>query len=125
MKEMLELALGIVTSIGGFLEVGSITNAAQVGAMFGMQLIWAVALGGLCIIFLVEEAGRFAAVTGIPFPMQSASGSGSTRCPGIPGWRLCLPRSTGCVADRMLGIARSRNAQRLSGALGQTGLGGS
>jgi Mn2+/Fe2+ NRAMP family transporter len=63
MKKLLESTLGIVTSIGGFLEVDSIATAAQAGALFGLQLTWAVALGGLCVIFLVEMSGRFAAVS--------------------------------------------------------------
>ncbi|HEV7395254.1 MAG TPA: divalent metal cation transporter [Pyrinomonadaceae bacterium] len=64
MKKLLEISLGIVTSVGGFLEIGSIATAAQAGADFGFQLIWAVMLGGLCVIFLVEQAGRLAAVSG-------------------------------------------------------------
>src|SRR3982751_6714549 len=63
MKKALEIALGIVTSIGGFLEVGSITTAAQGGASFPFQLLWAILLGGLCLILLVEQAGRLAAVS--------------------------------------------------------------
>src|SRR5258705_2282682 len=64
MKKFFEIALGIVTSVGGFLEIGSITTAAQAGAEFGYQLVWAILLGGLCIIFLVEQGGRLAAVSG-------------------------------------------------------------
>jgi Mn2+/Fe2+ NRAMP family transporter len=66
MKKLLEISLGIVTSVGGFLEIGSITTAAQAGADFGFQLIWAVLLGGICVIFLVEQAGRLSAVSGHP-----------------------------------------------------------
>jgi Mn2+/Fe2+ NRAMP family transporter len=61
MKKLLEVALGIVTSVGGFLEIGSIATAAQAGAGFGYQLVWAVLLGTICIAFLVEMSGRFAA----------------------------------------------------------------
>ena len=68
MKKILEIALGIVTSVGGFLEIGSIATAAQAGAEFSLQLIWAIVLGGICIIFLVEQAGRFAAVSGRTLP---------------------------------------------------------
>ncbi|HJP95372.1 MAG TPA: divalent metal cation transporter [Pyrinomonadaceae bacterium] len=68
MKKILEIALGIVTSVGGFLEIGSIATAAQAGAGFFFQLIWAIVLGGTCIIFLVEQAGRFAAVSGRTIP---------------------------------------------------------
>jgi Mn2+/Fe2+ NRAMP family transporter len=64
MKKLVEIALGIVTSVGGFLEIGSITTAAQGGSEFSFHLIWPIALGGLCIIFLVEQSGRLAAVSG-------------------------------------------------------------
>ncbi|TIV30177.1 MAG: divalent metal cation transporter, partial [Mesorhizobium sp.] len=50
MKKLLEISLGVVTSVGGFLEVGSMATAAQAGALFGFQLIWAVVLGTICII---------------------------------------------------------------------------
>ena len=59
----LDVTLGIATSIGGFLEAGSIATAAQAGAEFRFQLGWAVALGTLCVLFLVEMSGRFAAVS--------------------------------------------------------------
>lgn len=64
MKKILELALGVVTSVGGFLEIGSIATSAQAGADFDYQLLWAVLLGTVCIAFLVEMSGRFAAVSG-------------------------------------------------------------
>jgi Mn2+/Fe2+ NRAMP family transporter len=63
MSKLLEIALGLVTGIGGFLEAGSLSTAAQAGAGFGFQLIWAIALGTVCIAFLVEMAGRLAAVS--------------------------------------------------------------
>jgi hypothetical protein len=34
-KRFLQIKLGIVTSVGGFLEIGSITTAIQAGAVFG------------------------------------------------------------------------------------------
>jgi Mn2+/Fe2+ NRAMP family transporter len=63
MKKALEITLGIVTSVGGFLEIGSVTTAAQAGASFGYQLLWAILLGTICLIFLVEMSGRFSAVS--------------------------------------------------------------
>jgi Mn2+/Fe2+ NRAMP family transporter len=63
MSKLGELALGVVTSVGGFLEIGSIATAAQAGAGWGYQLVWVVALGGLCSIMLVEMSGRFAAAS--------------------------------------------------------------
>jgi Mn2+/Fe2+ NRAMP family transporter len=63
MDKLLEVSLGIVTSVGGYLEIGSIATSAQAGAAFGFQLLWALVLGTLCIIVLVEMSGRFAAVS--------------------------------------------------------------
>ena len=63
MKKFLKVALGVFTSIGGFLEIGAIATTAQAGAAYGFQLIWAVALGTICVIFLVEMSGRLAAVS--------------------------------------------------------------
>lgn len=63
MKKILEIALGIVTSIGGFLDVGAIATAAEAGSTFGFQLIWAIVLGTICVIFLVEMSGRLAALS--------------------------------------------------------------
>ena len=63
MKKWAELALGVVTSIGGFLEVGSIATAAQGGAEFGYQLAWVVVLGIAGLAFLMEMTGRLAAVS--------------------------------------------------------------
>jgi Mn2+/Fe2+ NRAMP family transporter len=63
MKKILQVALGLLTGIGGFLEIGSITTAAQAGASFGFQLIWAIAVGTLCLMFLVEMSGRLSAVS--------------------------------------------------------------
>jgi Mn2+/Fe2+ NRAMP family transporter len=63
MKKIFQIALGIVTSVGGFLEIGSITTAAQAGASFGYQLVWSIVVGTVCVAFLVEMSGRFAAVS--------------------------------------------------------------
>jgi Mn2+/Fe2+ NRAMP family transporter len=64
MKKWGEVALGLVTSIGGFLEVGSIATAAQGGAEFGYQLAWAVLLGVAALAMLMEMTGRLSAVSG-------------------------------------------------------------
>ena len=68
MKRFLQIALGIVTSIGGFLDAGSIATSAQAGASFRFQLLWPVALGTICVIFLIEMSGRLAAISHHPLP---------------------------------------------------------
>jgi Mn2+/Fe2+ NRAMP family transporter len=63
---IVDLILGIVTSIGGFVEAGSISTAAQAGAQFGFQLLWAVAAATVMLAMLVEMSGRLAAVSQHP-----------------------------------------------------------
>jgi hypothetical protein len=63
MKDVLKVALGVVTGIGGFLDAGTIVTCAQAGALFQFRLLWVVALGTLCVIFLSEMLGRLAAVS--------------------------------------------------------------
>jgi Mn2+/Fe2+ NRAMP family transporter len=62
-KKLAGAALGIVTSIGGYLEVGSTGTALQAGAAYRFQLLWALLLGTICIAFLSEMSGRLAAVS--------------------------------------------------------------
>ncbi len=63
MSKVAEVALGVVTGIGGFLEVGSLATSAQGGAEFGFQLGWAVLLGSISLMVLMEASGRLAAVS--------------------------------------------------------------
>jgi Mn2+/Fe2+ NRAMP family transporter len=51
-----------VTSIGGFVEIGSMSTSAQAGSEFGYQLLWAVAIATLMLAMLCEMSGRLAAV---------------------------------------------------------------
>ena len=63
MKKILQLSLGIITSVGGFLEIGSVTTSVQAGAQFGYKLLWPIFFGTICLIFLIEMSGRLAAVS--------------------------------------------------------------
>jgi Mn2+/Fe2+ NRAMP family transporter len=61
--DFLKIALGIVTSIAGFLDAGSLATSAEAGASYRYSLVWAVLLGTLIVIFLTEMTGRLAAVS--------------------------------------------------------------
>lgn len=67
MKRALQVTLGILTAIGGFVDAGAIATAAGAGAGFGLGLVWAMLLGTLAVILLVEMSGRLAAVSGKPY----------------------------------------------------------
>ena len=60
MKKLLQISLGIVTSVGGFIETGQIATSSQAGAAYGFSLLWPIVIGTICLIFLIEMAGRFA-----------------------------------------------------------------
>ena len=62
MKAIFDLLLGVATSIGGFVEIGSISTSAQAGSEFGYQLLWSVAIATLMLAMLCEMSGRLAAV---------------------------------------------------------------
>jgi Mn2+/Fe2+ NRAMP family transporter len=64
MKRLLGVALGILTAIGGFVDIGDLITNALVGARFGLSLAWATLLGLVGICLYAEMSGRVAAVTG-------------------------------------------------------------
>ncbi len=63
MKRLLSVALGVLTAIGGFVDIGDLVTNALVGARFGLNLVWIVIVGVLGIIVFAEMSGRIAAVT--------------------------------------------------------------
>ncbi len=62
-KQWLSVALGIVTAIGGFLDVSTIATSGEAGARFGLGLVWVILLATVAIILLVSMIGRFTAVS--------------------------------------------------------------
>jgi manganese transport protein len=66
MKKILGITLGIMTALGGFVDLGQIVFTTQAGALFGYQLTWAIALGTAAIIIYMEMCGRVAVVAKEP-----------------------------------------------------------
>ena len=62
--QFLEIFLGILTAMGGFVEIGELTFMLNAGSKFDYRLLWVVALGTIGIIVFGEIAGRIAAVRG-------------------------------------------------------------
>src|SRR4051794_41592033 len=63
MKQLFALALGILTAIGGFVDIGDLVTNAQVGARFGLSMGWVVIVGVVGICVFAEMSGRVAAVS--------------------------------------------------------------
>jgi manganese transport protein len=64
MKRIFGLALGILTAIGGFVDIGDLVTNAVVGSRFGLTLAWIVIVGVLGICIFAQMSGRVAAVSG-------------------------------------------------------------
>ena len=41
MKAVLSMTLGVMTAIGGFVDIGNLVTSGITGARFGMTLTWA------------------------------------------------------------------------------------
>jgi Mn2+/Fe2+ NRAMP family transporter len=63
---LLEITLGIMTALGGFVDISELVFCLAAGAQFGYQLLWVVLLGTLGIAVYGEMSGRIAAVLGEP-----------------------------------------------------------
>lgn len=66
MKKLLQLALGIMAAVGGFLDIGDLVFASRAGARFGYTLLWALAVGVFAVIVFSEMSGRVSAVAKKP-----------------------------------------------------------
>jgi len=63
MKRIFSIFLGVLTAIGGFVDIGDLVANAAVGSRFGLSLAWATVLGVVGICLFAEMSGRVAAVT--------------------------------------------------------------
>jgi manganese transport protein len=66
LKNVLAVALGIFSAIGGFVDIGDLVFNTQAGATFGFQLLWVVVIGVVGIIVYSEMCGRVSAVARRP-----------------------------------------------------------
>jgi len=65
-KKILQVALGILAAIGGFVDIGDLVFNVEAGAKFQFQLLWVVVVGVVGIIVYSEMCGRVAAVSKRP-----------------------------------------------------------
>jgi Mn2+/Fe2+ NRAMP family transporter len=65
-KKFFAITLGILTAIGGFVDIGDLVANAATGARFRFGLAWVVLVGVGGIIVYAEMAGRVAAMSQLP-----------------------------------------------------------
>jgi Mn2+/Fe2+ NRAMP family transporter len=66
LKQFLAIALGILTAIGGFVDIGDIVANGEAGARFGATHAWVLLVGVVGICAYAEMSGRVSAVSGRP-----------------------------------------------------------
>ncbi|MEN0085223.1 MAG: divalent metal cation transporter [Leifsonia sp.] len=64
MKGLFAVALGVLTAIGGFVDIGDLVTSSVVGSRFGLTLAWVVVVGTIGICLFAQMSGRVAAVSG-------------------------------------------------------------
>ncbi|HEX6654112.1 MAG TPA: divalent metal cation transporter [Thermoleophilaceae bacterium] len=66
MKGVLQIALGVIAAIGGFVDIGDLVFNSQAGASVGTAALWAIPVGVLGIIVFAEMSGRIVAASKKP-----------------------------------------------------------
>ncbi len=66
MKTILQIALGVIAAIGGFVDIGDLVFNAQAGSSVGTPALWAVPVGVVGIMIFAEMSGRIVAVSKKP-----------------------------------------------------------
>ncbi|MER7994961.1 NRAMP family divalent metal transporter [Micromonospora chalcea] len=64
MRKLFAATLGVLSAVGGFVDIGDLVAASQAGALFGMAHTWVLLAGVVGICAYAEMAGRIAAVSG-------------------------------------------------------------
>ncbi|MEV0718737.1 divalent metal cation transporter [Asanoa sp. NPDC050611] len=66
MRRLLAVTLGILTAVGGFVDIGDIVSTSEAGARFGLAHAWVLVVGVVGICVYAEMAGRVSAVSTRP-----------------------------------------------------------
>ena len=125
MSRVFKMALGVMTAIGGFVDIGDLVAASATGARFGLTLAWAVVVGVIGIVLFAEMAGRVPVIWDphplgpAPLPMvtlvtpSSAEArhlTGESGPPGLAGVRRSCQRADGRFCPPRRQFARWQSA---------------
>ncbi|MGW9349401.1 NRAMP family divalent metal transporter [Nocardiopsis flavescens] len=64
MRWLTGFTLGLLTAVGGFLDIGDLVANSVVGSRFGMTLAWVVPVGLVGLMLFTEMSARVTATTG-------------------------------------------------------------
>ena len=64
MGKLSSLTLGIITAVGGFIDMGELVTCSQAGAQYRYALLWTIIVGAMGIIVYSDTAGRVAIASG-------------------------------------------------------------
>jgi Mn2+/Fe2+ NRAMP family transporter len=65
-KRLLAVTLGILTAIGGFVDIGDIVSTSEAGSRFGLAHTWVLIVGIIGICVYAEMSGRVTAISTRP-----------------------------------------------------------
>jgi Mn2+/Fe2+ NRAMP family transporter len=65
-KKLLGVTLGILTAIGGFVDIGDLVANSEAGSRFGLRHTWVLVVGVIGICVYAEMCGRVVAISGRP-----------------------------------------------------------
>jgi len=65
-KRLLAVTLGILTAIGGFVDIGDIVSTSESGSRFGVAHTWVLVVGIIGICVYAEMSGRVTAISTRP-----------------------------------------------------------
>jgi manganese transport protein len=102
-KRVLEIFLGVMTALGGFVDIGELVFTAQAGARFGYSLLWAIVLGTIGIIVYSEMCGRIAGVAKQPVFVVIRQRLGARK--SLPVWIASTVVNLATCAAEVGGIA--------------------
>lgn len=64
MGKLSSLTLGIITAVGGFVDMGELVTTAQAGSQYRFALLWTITVGVLGIMIYIDTTGRVAITSG-------------------------------------------------------------
>jgi Mn2+/Fe2+ NRAMP family transporter len=64
MRKYLAVTLGVLSAIGGFVDIGDLVANAEIGARYRWNLAWVVVVGVVGIVVFAEMSGRVATMSG-------------------------------------------------------------